>query len=116
MVYAAKGGTLSARPTSSLVFDLGTCTPASGVEVLICPTSSLVGYGLMPGAVILFCELGPDYTSDVCHAADAVEQDGTIPDRFASFRFDCDIGWVFTYVTTTAAGTSIAASETCAVS
>jgi Big-like domain-containing protein/hemolysin type calcium-binding protein len=102
----------SPRPTSSLVFDLGTCTPG-GIDWVSCPTSSLVGSGLMPGATILFCERGPDYTSDVCHATDGVEQDGTPPDRFASFRFDCEIGWVFTYVTTTAAGTSIAASDTC---
>lgn len=65
VAYAAKGGTLSARPTSSLVFDLGTCTPGSG-EFLICPTRSLVGFGLMPGADIVFCELEPGQ-DDVCH-------------------------------------------------
>jgi Big-like domain-containing protein/hemolysin type calcium-binding protein len=108
VVDAAKGD-LVRSSTSSLVFELGTCLPDS----IVCPESSLVGYGLMPGAIILFCELGPDYTSDVCHAAGSVEQDGTVSDGFDSLYLECRTGWVFTFKTTTAAGTSIEASVTC---
>ena len=106
--YAAHGGVLSPRPTASLLFDFGAC-PGHPSYTANCPAASFVGSGLMSGAPVTECD-----ASVGCVVTDiVVEADGTLPDQYASYARTCITGHQYTVSTTTAAGATITASDTC---
>ena len=112
--YAAKGGVLSPKPTATLVFELGTCTPnqfTTVVGLLECPGYSITGSGLQPGADVKGCEVEP-FPS--CAVGGVVEADGTLPDEWSPMSgAGCVVGTVISWTTTTAAGTAISSTDTC---
>ena len=115
VAYAAKGGVLSPKPTATLDFTWGACTPNEfdyGYPGLLeCPGYSITGSGLKPGAEVTGCIVYPE---SYCSVDGYVEADGTLPDEWAPYSgANCTPGKVNSYTTTTAAGDTISDSDTC---
>ncbi len=101
-----------ATVTATLNGEFGGCTPASDRPSgwLVCPTSSLTGSGLLPGASATECNVT---TGGCVTVENFVEADGTLPDAYASYTAYCIEGHVYTMTTTTARRTTISDSYTC---
>ena len=116
VAYAAGGGALTPKSAATLLFEFGTCSAS-----LICPGTTLVGTGLMPGDYVYHCVRFANPTTRPEYCAPAfvnggfvvVEADGTLPDHLAAYEDRCTLGDVHTYSAQTAEGTYIRSSDVC---
>ena len=112
VAYAARGGAPS--PRASLVFELGTCSPAP-FGALTCPDATLVGSGLQPGGIVYRCDHNPSpqHPDAFCYPQFDIEADGTVNVSWDETAFSCSPGVAYNYNAPTPTGPLIFASDTC---